>query len=101
MRKNTKCGNGRRVNEEVERGRLLTNVPQEDGSHIYVDAEGYHKAVLRDNNNVLRDKYLHELVASTFIPNPHGYTKVRHKDGDKNNNHADNLEWVPGDRYPV
>lgn len=33
------------------------------------------------------------LVAENFCPNPHGYTQVNHKDEDKTNDCADNLEW--------
>lgn len=33
------------------------------------------------------------LVAKYFVPNPNGYTEVNHRDENKKNNHADNLEW--------
>lgn len=36
---------------------------------------------------------LHKLVALTFIPNPNSYPCINHKDENKTNNKADNLEW--------
>lgn len=41
-----------------------------------------------------RKSYLvHRLVALSFIPNPKKLPQINHKDEDKLNNNADNLEW--------
>ena len=37
--------------------------------------------------------HVHRCVAETFIPNPYNYEIVNHKDGCKQHNDIDNLEW--------
>lgn len=41
-----------------------------------------------------RNKYVHRLVAETWIENPQEKEYVNHKDGNKLNNSVDNLEWA-------
>jgi len=38
-------------------------------------------------------KLVHRLVAQTFIPNPDSIPEINHKDSNRTNNSADNLEW--------
>ena len=48
---------------------------------------------------------VHRLVAVAFLGNPQKGFQINHKDGNRQNNHADNLEWGkpkgPGKNYSV
>lgn len=59
---------------------------------IHKDKDGFDNVSLIKNGKRL--KYLvHRLVAEVFVANPNNYKIVRHIDGNKNNNFADNLIW--------
>lgn len=57
-----------------------------------VNKIGYERATLL-KETVIGYFSVHRLVAQYFIDNPHGYDCVGHKDNNRLNNHADNLEW--------
>lgn len=44
-------------------------------------------------NGKFVNKYVHRLIAQTFIPNLNNLPQVNHKDCDRTNNNVDNLEW--------
>lgn len=54
--------------------------------------KGYLKCDLWKNGKRYQ-KLVHRLVAQAFVPNPNNYPVVNHKDENKENNSADNLEW--------
>lgn len=54
--------------------------------------KGYLQLCLRKNNKGYHFM-VHRLVAQAFIPNPDDLPQVNHKDGNKQNNKVENLEW--------
>lgn len=56
--------------------------------------KGYENITLCSLNGIQKTYKVHRLVALTFIPNPDNKPEVNHKDGVRDNNFANNLEWV-------
>lgn len=54
--------------------------------------KGYGRLMLRKNGKYIPQD-VHRLVAKTFIPNPKNLPMVNHKDGNRQNNSVENLEW--------
>ena len=60
---------------------------------LIISKQGYCMVDLTKHREVKRI-FVHRLVAKAFIPNPYSKPFVNHKDGNKQNNYVDNLEWV-------
>ncbi len=57
--------------------------------------KGYKILNIKLENGKRTTKYIHKLVAETFIPKDNPMQQyVIHLDFDKNNNHTENLKWV-------
>lgn len=57
------------------------------------NGNGYLRVDLRKDGKAYK-RYVHRLVAETFLENFAGFEHVNHKDEIKTNNHVSNLEWV-------
>ncbi|MEI9553810.1 NUMOD4 domain-containing protein [Enterobacter hormaechei] len=66
--------------------KIMTGTP--DG-HGYLQVD-----LFQGKGSKRKSAKIHRLVAKAFVPNPFGLPEVNHKDGDKQNNGEDNLEWV-------
>ena len=58
-----------------------------------VDGKGYFRTNL-SKDGVNRTVKVHRIVAEAFIPNHENKPTVNHKDGNKQNNCVENLEWA-------
>ena len=63
---------------------LISQRPNSDGYATFTAGKKGNRARIRT----------HRIVAELFVPNPHGYPEVDHKDANRMNPSADNLEWV-------
>lgn len=75
----------RKVWNYTKKGRILK---------MHNNGHGYYNVSLHNKEKTEKHAYIHILVAKAFIPNPNNYEQVNHKDFDKSNNSANNLEWV-------
>lgn len=74
------------------RGRHQTFRRKEKITVGHVNRKGYLEIKLQ-KGAIKKPCRVHRLVAQAFIPNPNNLPQINHKDGDKKNNKATNLEW--------
>jgi hypothetical protein len=77
-------GNGLSKNPKTKMQRIMK---------INSHSKGYQKIKLLKESKPYY-MLVHRLVAENWIENPMNKKEVNHKDGNKSNNHIDNLEWV-------
>jgi len=85
LRSVTKRVTGKNGVDYTVSGRLLS---------LSTHGDRYIYAVLK-HNGVQKTAAIHNLVAEAFLPNPNNYHIVHHKNGDKLDNRAANLMWMP------
>lgn len=78
-------------------GKVLSFWKYPQGKEIYVNENksGYYYVSLYRGDGSHKAITIHRLVALAFVsnPDPEKLVQVNHKDEDKHNNRADNLEW--------
>lgn len=67
----------------------ISTVPGKFISGPKLSTKGYKRVTLQGKQH-----HVHSLVAKYFVANPMNKPQINHKDGNKLNNRADNLEWV-------
>lgn len=78
---------------EIHHNGKVWNKGKHSFKKLSKNPNGYLKTLLAVNGN-RKQALIHQLVATHFIANPYNYKQVNHIDGDKTNNHVNNLEWV-------
>lgn len=66
----------------IKNGRIIKQTP----------SNGYLAVMLKKDKKAYNFR-VHRLVALVYVPNPHNFPVVNHKDENKYNNNAENLEW--------
>lgn len=60
---------------------------------INTDHSKYLRIRIKNDQGKFRKEYVHRIIAKVFVPNPENLPYINHKDENKYNNNATNLEW--------
>jgi hypothetical protein len=71
-------------------GRIISNGKLLVGT---ISKQTEYRIVSISNNKIRKNELVHRLVAMCFLENLNNKEIVNHKDGNKQNNHVNNLEW--------
>lgn len=77
-------GNRGCIYSHIYKGRIMKPICEKES--------GYRSISLYKNGKMTKYN-IHRIVAKAFIPNPNNLPQINHKDENKTNNRADNLEW--------
>lgn len=80
-------------NYQISNDGIVQNVKTGRCLSYETDKDGYFRVQLCKNNKKFK-RFVHRLVAQTFIENPESLPIVDHIDRDKQNNHVSNLRWT-------
>lgn len=80
---------------EINSDGVLRNVKSKKVIKGYTENNGYTRVRLecKSLGGVVRTS-IHQLVAEAFVPNSDNLPEVNHKNSDRSDNRAENLEWV-------
>ncbi|HJX49856.1 MAG TPA: NUMOD4 domain-containing protein [Candidatus Nanoarchaeia archaeon] len=76
----------------IYNGRIYYN-RKEKILKIQMDSRKYYCLIFLYKMNIKKVFLIHRLVAHAFISNPKNKPEINHKDGNKQNNKSNNLEW--------
>lgn len=82
--KDTVHRHGRTASTQIHKGVIIK---QRKDSRCLYNIVNLHK------DGTTKTFLVHRLVAEAWVKNPNNYDCINHKDENKNNNRADNLEW--------